>query len=79
MIYEINKRCYGRDGYLSLTDANLLLGYIGADHFPKIFGHDNKQPLDYERTKEAFLKLTTQINEQENTNYSDHDVAKGFL
>ena len=30
--------CYRKGGYLSITDANLFLGRLLPDYFPKIFG-----------------------------------------
>lgn len=47
--------CYGRNGPLSVTDANLFLGKIKVDHFPKIFGFKNDEMLNFEKTKEAFI------------------------
>lgn len=38
--------CYRKGGYLAITDANLLLGRILPDFFPKIFGEHEDQPLD---------------------------------
>ena len=31
--------CYGTGGPATITDCNLLLGYIQANNFPKIFGN----------------------------------------
>ena len=50
--------CYGYGGFLSITDANLVLGRLNADYFPKIFGKDNNQKLDYELTKMKFQEIT---------------------
>jgi 5-oxoprolinase (ATP-hydrolysing) len=30
--------CYGKNGYLAVTDANLQMGRIQSDYFPPIFG-----------------------------------------
>jgi 5-oxoprolinase (ATP-hydrolysing) len=30
--------CYGNNGFLAVTDANLLLGRLIPKYFPKIFG-----------------------------------------
>jgi 5-oxoprolinase (ATP-hydrolysing) len=38
--------CYRKGGYLAITDANLLLGRILPDFFPKIFGPNEDEPLD---------------------------------
>lgn len=54
--------CYANDGFLSVTDANLLLGRIQPSYFPKIFGPSHIMPLDYQATLQAFIAIQTQIN-----------------
>jgi len=49
--------CYWKGGYLSITDANLLLGRLLPDYFPKIFGEQENQALDIELTRIAFEKF----------------------
>jgi 5-oxoprolinase (ATP-hydrolysing) len=46
---------------LSVTDANLFLGRIRADHFPKIFGFSNDEALNMARSREGFEKLALEI------------------
>lgn len=38
--------CYRKKGHLAITDANLVLGRILPDFFPKIFGPHENEPLD---------------------------------
>lgn len=45
-----------------MTDANLLLGRLIPDYFPKIFGKSEKEPLDVQASKVAFEKVAKQIN-----------------
>ena len=40
--------CYRKGGSLAITDANLLLGRLIPEFFPKIFGPAENEPLDYE-------------------------------
>ncbi|KAJ3634428.1 hypothetical protein Zmor_019091 [Zophobas morio] len=54
--------CYRKGGHLAITDANLLLGRIYPDNFPKIFGPDENEGLDLEATRRAFKELTKEIN-----------------
>ncbi|GJL80061.1 MAG: 5-oxoprolinase [Nitrospinaceae bacterium] len=55
--------CYRNDGFLSLTDANLLLGRLLPEFFPKIFGPKENQPLDLDGTRAAFEEnLAEEIN-----------------
>src|SRR5208283_5841836 len=37
--------CYRRGGPLTVTDANVLLGRIQPDYFPKVFGERGDAPL----------------------------------
>lgn len=48
---------------MAITDANLILGRLLPEFFPKIFGPHENEPLDYQRTKAAFERLTLEINE----------------
>lgn len=75
--------CYRKNGHLTVTDANLLLGRIEPSLFPHIFGENADQPLDVEATRAAFDVLTEQINtylhsvgEHEMT---PENVADGFI
>jgi len=54
--------CYRKNGYLTITDANLILGRLLPNYFPKIFGPNENEPLDYEATKNAFENLSYEIN-----------------
>lgn len=54
--------CYRKGGFLSITDANLYLGRIIPDFFPKIFGLKENEPLDEVATQVAFKELATEIN-----------------
>lgn len=55
--------CYKKGGPLTVTDANLRLGRIVPEFFPKIFGANQNEPLDSEATSEAFRKLTRQVTQ----------------
>lgn len=54
---------YRKGGPLAVTDANLLLGRLVPDYFPKIFGKSEKEPLDVQASKVAFEKVAEEINE----------------
>ncbi|RIB11070.1 Hydantoinase B/oxoprolinase-domain-containing protein [Gigaspora rosea] len=54
--------CYRKDGPLTITDANLILGRLNIDYFPKIFGPSEDQPLDVEATRQQFQLLAEEIN-----------------
>lgn len=54
--------CYKKGGPLTVTDANLVLGRLLPEFFPKIFGPNEDSPLDKLETLKAFEKLTGTIN-----------------
>ena len=49
-------KCYRRGGPLAVTDANVMLGKLMPDFFPKIFGPHQDQPLDDVAVKAAFAE-----------------------
>ncbi|UCH10950.1 MAG: hydantoinase B/oxoprolinase family protein, partial [Fidelibacterota bacterium] len=71
--------CYGRGGPLALTDANLLLGRILPDYFPRTFGPGQNQTLDYDTTESKFTDLAAEINLRLRTSLSPTDLAQGFV
>ena len=68
-------RCYRRGGPLAVTDANLMLGKLLPEHFPKIFGPNQDQPLDADGVRSAFEALAEQVGDGR----SPQQVAEGFL
>ncbi len=71
--------CYGFDGPLTITDANLFTGRLMPGHFPATFGPRRNAPLDAGIVTEKFLKLTDEINSALETFHSPQDIATGFL
>lgn len=68
--------CYRKNGYLAVTDANLLLGRVLPKYFPSIFGPNENEPLDLEGTRAAFEELRKM---DEGSGYSVEELAYGFL
>src|SRR5499427_8810501 len=68
-------KCYRRGGPLALTDANVMVGKLMADFFPKIFGPQQNLPLDTEGVRTAFAELASEIGDGR----SGEDVADGFI
>ena len=68
-------KCYRRGGPLALTDANVMVGKLIADFFPKIFGAQQNLPLDAGAVRAAFLKLAQEIGDGR----SPEEVADGFI
>jgi 5-oxoprolinase (ATP-hydrolysing) len=71
--------CYRKGGPLTVTDANVLLGRIQPDHFPRVFGEHGDQPLDAETTKTLFTELSQQITEATGDTRGPEQVAAGFI
>ena len=71
--------CYGLNGLLTVTDANLILGRINPDFFPKSFGPNRDKKLDIEKTCKAFEELRVLINGKTNSNFTIEELASGFI
>ncbi|HIP24511.1 MAG TPA: 5-oxoprolinase, partial [Rhodobacteraceae bacterium] len=65
--------CYGRNGKLAVTDANVMVGKLRPEFFPSIFGPEADQPLDVSATQTAFATLAKQVGR------APVEVADGFL
>jgi 5-oxoprolinase (ATP-hydrolysing) len=70
---------YRRCGPLTLTDANLLLGRIQSDYFPKIFGAGASESLDLPSVREAFACLSRRMQEATGQWRRPEEVALGFV
>lgn len=70
---------YRKGGPLTITDANLLLGRLVPEFFPKIFGPNENESLDLETTSQKFDELTKIINKDMDTEMNRDEVAFGFL
>jgi len=67
--------CYRNGGPLTVTDCNLLLGYLSAEYFPNTFGENADQPIDQVIVEEKFNRLAKQIKEKSTI----EEIAEGFL
>ncbi|KAM8811123.1 5-oxoprolinase [Eudromia elegans] len=72
--------CYRKGGPLTVTDANLCLGRLLPEYFPRIFGPGEDQPLSREATLRAFGELAARVNAAgTGAALSVEDVAMGFI
>jgi 5-oxoprolinase (ATP-hydrolysing) len=71
--------CYRKGGPLTTTDANLFLGRLLADSFPRIFGPNEDECLDVEITRSKFVDLTSRINSETGQHKTPEEVALGFV
>ena len=68
-------KAYRRGGPLTVTDANVMLGKLSPDLFPKIFGPNRDQPLDADAVRAAFEEMAAAIGDGR----TSEEVADGFL
>ena len=66
-----------KGGPLAVTDANLLLGRLIPDYFPKIFGQSEKEPLDVDASRTEFEKLAKEINASNDKEFSLDEIVYG--
>jgi 5-oxoprolinase (ATP-hydrolysing) len=67
--------CYRRGGPLAVTDANVMVGKLLPDFFPKIFGPERDQPLDTQAVRRGFQTLAAEIGDGR----VPEAVADGFI
>jgi 5-oxoprolinase (ATP-hydrolysing) len=68
-------KCYRRGGPLALTDANVMVGKLMADFFPRMFGPQQDLPLDAAAVRAGFTELAHRIGDGR----SAEAVADGFI
>jgi 5-oxoprolinase (ATP-hydrolysing) len=68
-------KCYRRGGPLAVTDANVMVGKLIPDFFPKIFGPRQEEPLDADSVREGFAALAERIGDGR----TGEQVADGFI
>jgi len=71
--------CYRRDGPLTVTDCNVLLGRIQPGFFPKVFGISGKESLDVKIVQQQFNELATTISQDTHKKTPPESIAEGFL
>ncbi|HSZ73180.1 MAG TPA: hydantoinase B/oxoprolinase family protein, partial [Rhizomicrobium sp.] len=66
-------KCYRRGGLLTITDANVMVGKLRPEFFPRIFGPNADQSLDTDAVHAAFADLSKQ------TGITSETIADGFI
>ncbi|MEM7283186.1 MAG: hydantoinase B/oxoprolinase family protein, partial [Pseudomonadota bacterium] len=69
---------YRKGGPLTVTDANILLGKIQPDYFPKFFGPGGDEQLDKKTVEKKFDELSQTLSPQDKGK-SPRELALGFL
>ena len=68
-------KCYRRGGPLAVTDANVMVGKLIPDFFPRIFGPAQNLPLDADAVRAAFATMAKEIGDGRGA----EQVADGFI
>lgn len=71
--------CYRKGGPATVTDANLFLGRLLPEFFPKIFGKNEDEGLDPEASRIKIQELADQIKAETGKEMDLDEVAYGFL
>ena len=71
--------CYRQGGPLTVTDANLALGKIQPEFFPRVFGPAGDAPLDAGVVREKFAALAGDIRAATGAGRSIEDIAEGYV
>jgi len=71
--------CYRKNGPLTVTDANVILGKIQPDFFPHVFGPTADAPLDATVVREKFISLAAEIGMATGKARSLEEIAEGFV
>jgi 5-oxoprolinase (ATP-hydrolysing) len=71
--------CYRRNGPLTITDCNVLLGRVRPEFFPAIFGQNSDLPLDHDAVAQKFAVLCTDVEAKTGRALTPEDAAEGFL
>ena len=66
--------CYRRKGPLAVTDANVMVGKLIPDFFPKIFGPAQNLPLDGAAVKHGFNNMAQKVGGK-----TPEEIADGFI
>src|SRR5262249_17598998 len=68
-------KSYRRGGPLAVTDANVMVGKLMPDYFPKIFGPGQNEPLDRAAVEDAFAALAGEVGGGK----TREAIADGFI
>ncbi len=70
---------YRRGGRLAITDANVLLGRIQPEYFPKVFGNAANETLDGEVVVAQFTELAQTMSRTTGKTVTAEEAAAGAL
>jgi len=70
---------YRKDGPLTVTDCNVMLGKIQPHFFPPVFGVRGDAPLDAQVVERKFAALADEIRRSTGNDRTPQQVAEGYI
>ncbi len=71
--------CYRNGGPLTVTDCNVMLGKLRANHFPHLFGPNGDQPIDANVVTAKFTEMAAAIRAETGQIFTPEALAEGFI
>src|SRR5581483_7021095 len=71
--------CYGREGPLTLTDVQVLLGHLRTDTLPAVFGKTGQGTIDTEVVARKFAVLALEVSAATGVTTPPEALAESFL
>lgn len=71
--------CYGREGPLTLTDVQVLLGRLRPDTLPHVFGKEGRGSIDTEVVNRKFAALAATVSADTGISTGPEALAESFL
>lgn len=71
--------CYRREGPLTVTDCNVMVGKIQPTFFPQVFGPEGNKSIDRACVLQQFETLAQTIGQATGQIRTPEQVAEGFL
>ncbi len=71
--------CYRNGGPLCVTDANVMLGKLPLEFFPKVFGPQGNWSIDADIVRKKFTNLSKKVHADGGKLTTPEQVAEGFL
>src|SRR5690606_16179039 len=71
--------CYRNGGPPTITDANVLLGRIQPDDFPRTFGADGDEPIDAQAAATQFAALAEEVEAATGVAQTAERIAEGAV
>ena len=70
---------YRKNGPLTVTDCNVMLGKIQPQFFPPVFGAHGDAPLDAQIVQQKFAVLADEIRHKTGNARTPEQVAEGYI